>query len=71
MLGTSGFYAIALSIILTSVVLTVIASMIAVVTNADVKSRVAKTLFISLGAAAISILLGSFVRNTLKIQIPG
>lgn len=69
MAGYSGFYGIAASIAITAVVLTVVASTIAVITDVSIKRRVASTLAITLGIAALTILIGYLARVQFGISI--
>ena len=69
LLGIGGAVGIIYSVISTAIVLTVVATLIAIVTNRSVGRRVATTLLISLGAAAITILLGSYIRSVLHIIV--
>ncbi|MGC8537981.1 MAG: VIT1/CCC1 transporter family protein [Candidatus Micrarchaeia archaeon] len=68
-LGFGGIVGIAYSMALTAVVLAIVAALIAVVTNKSISRRVATTLAISLGAAAVTILLGAYVRQVLHISV--
>lgn len=69
MAGYGGFYGIAASIAITAAVLTVVASTIAVITDVSIKRRVASTLLITLGIAALTILIGYLARVQLGITI--
>ena len=68
-LGYLGYSAMAISIILTAVVLTFTSSLIALASDKSIVRAVAKTLLISLGVAAITILLGSYVRSAFHITV--
>ncbi|MDE1857059.1 MAG: VIT1/CCC1 transporter family protein [Candidatus Micrarchaeota archaeon] len=67
--GYTGAVGIVLSIISTSIVLAVASSLISIISGTSIKTRVVKSLLISLGAAAVTILLGYFARTTLHISI--
>jgi len=67
--GLGGYYGIAIAIILTAIVLSIVASLIAIVSGVSIKSNIAKTLIISIGSAFITITLGAFARSILHITI--
>ena len=68
-LGYSGIFAIFSSIVLTAIVLIIIASLIALITDTSIKRKIGMTLAISLGAAAATIILGYAARSLLKISV--
>ncbi|MGC8652230.1 MAG: VIT1/CCC1 transporter family protein [Candidatus Micrarchaeia archaeon] len=68
-LGAGGYYGIAISIILTATVLSVVASLVALVSSISIKRNIAKTLAISIGSAFITIALGAYARSVLHITI--
>ncbi|MCL4379389.1 MAG: VIT1/CCC1 transporter family protein [Candidatus Marsarchaeota archaeon] len=68
-LGYSGAVGIVSAIILTSIVLTITSSMIALASDKSIIKSVAKTLVLSLGAAVATIILGSYVRMVFHITI--
>lgn len=68
-LGIGGFNGIAISIILTAIVLVFTSSVIAVFSNQSIPKRVLESLAISLGAAAATIALGVYARFALHITI--
>ena len=67
--GYTSFVGIASAIIITSIVLTVTSSLIALASDKSIAKSVAKTLLISLGVAAATILIGSYVRATFHITV--
>ncbi len=67
--GAGGVYAIASAIILTSVMLTIASTIIAIVSGTSITKRIAKTLLISIGVALVTILLGTFARHSLHLII--
>ncbi len=67
--GYSGAAGIATAIILTSIVLVITSSMIALASDRSIARSVGKTLAFSLGAAVITILLGTYVRMAFHITI--
>ncbi|MEM0149349.1 MAG: VIT1/CCC1 transporter family protein [Candidatus Micrarchaeaceae archaeon] len=69
LLGIGGAAGIIYSVLLTAIVLTIVAALIAIVTNRNVGKRIATTLLISLGAAAVTILLGAYIRSVLHISV--
>lgn len=68
-LGVVGYTGITAAIILTSIVLAITSSLIALATDKSVIRSVSKTLIISLGVAAITILLGAYIRATFHITV--
>ncbi|MEM3227521.1 MAG: VIT1/CCC1 transporter family protein [Candidatus Micrarchaeaceae archaeon] len=68
-LGMSGAIGIALSILFTMVVLSIVSSAIAVLSGQSIAKRVAESLLISLGAASATILLGFYARYALHIVV--
>ncbi len=69
MAGYSGAVGIAMSVLITALVLTMVASTIAVITDVSIKRRVASTLLITLGIAALTIVIGYFARVWLGLSI--
>jgi VIT1/CCC1 family predicted Fe2+/Mn2+ transporter len=67
--GSIGYTGIIIAIILTSIVLTLTSSLIALASDRSIAKSVAKTLLLSLGAAAATILLGAYVRATFHITV--
>lgn len=67
--GLGGYAGIAASVIITSIVLIVISTLISIVSDSSIIGRVLKTLAISLGAAAITILIGFYARVVLHIYL--
>lgn len=67
--GASGTYGIALSLILTSAVLSVTATVIAVISGISIRRNVLKSLAISLGAAVVTIIIGAYARIYLHLAI--
>jgi len=68
-LGISGAYGIAYSILFTTLVLAIVSSMIAILSDQSVAKRVTESIILSLGAASITILLGLYARYALHITI--
>ncbi len=68
-IGYSGYMGIVMSIVFTAIVLTFTSSMIAIASDKSIARAVSKTLLISLSVAAITILLGSYVRATFHITV--
>ncbi len=68
-LGFLGYTAIILSIVFTAIVLIFTSSFIAKASNKSIPKAIAKTLLISLGVAAVTILLGAYVRSAFHITI--
>ncbi len=64
--GIGGAYGILISVVLTMIVLSTTAALIAIITNVSIKRRVIKTLLISLGATSVTIMLGYFARFVLN-----
>ncbi len=67
--GMSGAGAIAISVLFTVMALTVISMIISIVSNSDMLKRTTRTLMISLGAAAITIILGYYARTAFNLSI--
>ncbi|MEM0148975.1 MAG: VIT1/CCC1 transporter family protein [Candidatus Micrarchaeaceae archaeon] len=67
--GIGGMSGIAASIILTAIVLMLTSTLIAVLSNESISKRVAESLLISLGAAAVTIALGFYARYALHIIV--
>ena len=67
--GIKGYLGIVAAIVLTAIVLSVVASLIAVISSISIKRNVLKTLTISIGSALITIALGAFARSVLHITI--
>ena len=67
--GAGGYYGIAISIMLTAAVLSIVASLVALVSGISIKSNILKTLFISIGSAFVTIALGAYARSVLHITI--
>ena len=67
--GATGYVAIGLSILVTAIVLTIVSSIISVVSDTPVLERIAKTLLITLGISAITIMLGIYTRTYLHLSI--
>lgn len=67
--GLGGFAGIVGSIIITSAALVIISTLIAIVSNTSIVGRVLKTLGISLGAAALTILIGFYARMVLHVSV--
>ena len=68
-LGLGGAAAIIASIVVTSIVLIFTSSLIALASDKSVIKSIAKTLALSLGAAIVTIILGTYVRATFHITI--
>jgi VIT1/CCC1 family predicted Fe2+/Mn2+ transporter len=69
LLGMSGTGAVAVAVLLTMAALTVISAIISIVSNSDMLKRITRTLMISLGAAAITIILGYYARTAFNLAI--
>ncbi len=67
--GIGGAYGIIYAILLTSAVLAVTSSVIAVLSGQSISKRVAESLLISLGAASATIILGFYARYALHIIV--
>ncbi len=65
--GLTGYYAIVLAIVVTAIVLSVASTIIAVVSDTSISKRIFKTLLISLGIAAITIIIGMYARTVLHL----
>ncbi|MDE1869015.1 MAG: VIT1/CCC1 transporter family protein [Candidatus Micrarchaeota archaeon] len=68
-LGFGGYYGIIGSIIITAIVLTIVSSLISVVSDTSIARRVARTLSISLGIAAVTIIIGVIARHVLHLVV--
>lgn len=69
MFGVSEVFGIITSIVLTSIVLSVVSVIIALIGDTSISKRIAKTLTLSIGAALITITLGIFARMILHLAI--
>ncbi|MGC8567979.1 MAG: VIT1/CCC1 transporter family protein [Candidatus Micrarchaeia archaeon] len=67
--GIQIYKATALAAILTAILLSASSSIIALLTDTDAKKRITKTLLISMGAAAITFILGYYCRVALRLPI--
>jgi vacuolar iron transporter family protein len=67
--GLSGFGGIAFSIVITSLVLAFTATFVSVMSNKSISRNITETLLISLGAAAVTILIGYYARAALHLTI--
>ncbi|MDE1865218.1 MAG: VIT1/CCC1 transporter family protein [Candidatus Micrarchaeota archaeon] len=67
--GMSGLTAIAVSILVTAVVLAITSTLLSIVSDTSILGRLAKTLLITLGIAAITITLGLFARYFLHVTL--
>ncbi len=67
--GASGIYAIITSIILTSISLSIVSIIIALISDTSISKRVTKTLILSIGAAAVTITLGTIARSVFHLGI--
>ncbi|MCL5430469.1 MAG: VIT1/CCC1 transporter family protein [Candidatus Marsarchaeota archaeon] len=67
--GFAGVSGIAIAIISTAIILTVTSTLISIVGRSSILGRVSKTLLISLGIAAITIVIGYYARSVLNIPI--
>ncbi len=68
-LGFSGTPGIMLSVVITAIALTVISTIIAVISDTSIFVRVSRTLLISLGIAAITILIGVYARAVMHLPV--
>lgn len=68
-LGMSGIWAIASAIVLTVVVLAITATLLSIVSDTPILKRVSKTMIITLGITAITIILGFYARHYLHLLI--
>jgi VIT1/CCC1 family predicted Fe2+/Mn2+ transporter len=68
-LGMSGIWAVASAIVLTVAVLVVTATLLAIVSDTPILKRVSKTVIITLGITAITIVLGFYARHYLHLSI--
>ena len=69
LLGFGGYYALALSIIITALVLILVSILISIVSDTSIAKRIRSTLLISLGIVAITIIIGIYARNVLHLSI--
>jgi VIT1/CCC1 family predicted Fe2+/Mn2+ transporter len=67
--GIGGYHGIMLSILVTALVLIIVSTLIAIVSDVKISHSMTKTLIISLGAVAVTMLLGSYARSVLHINI--
>ncbi|MEM3181341.1 MAG: VIT1/CCC1 transporter family protein [Candidatus Micrarchaeaceae archaeon] len=67
--GLGGILGITAAIILTAFILSFSSSLIAIVSDESIAKRVAESLLISLGAAAVTIAIGSYARYVLHIIV--
>ncbi len=67
--GINGYFGIAISLIVTAIVLSIVASIISIISNKSISKSITKTLIISMGAAAVTIILGYYARVFLHITI--
>jgi vacuolar iron transporter family protein len=67
--GLSGFVGIAFSIVITSMVLAFTATFVSIMSNKSISRNITETLLISLGAAAVTILIGYYARAALHLTI--
>jgi VIT1/CCC1 family predicted Fe2+/Mn2+ transporter len=65
----SGIAGIGSAIVLTAAVLAVTSTLLSIVSDTPILKRVAKTLLITLGIAAVTITLGLFARYFLHVSI--
>ncbi len=68
-IGISGTIAIILAIAATAVIVIITSAVIAVLNNDSIPKRVAEALLISIGAASVAIMLGTYARMALHISI--
>ncbi len=68
-LGLNGYYAIAISVIITGIVLGIVSTIISIVSDTGIRRRIFRTLLISLGIVAVTITLGIYARAVLHINI--
>ncbi len=68
-LGASGYVGIIESVISVAIVLSIASTMIAVISDTSIKTRIVEMLAVSLGAAAVTALIGFTVRTILGIAI--
>lgn len=66
-LGITGYVAIALSVVVTAIVLSIASTIIALLSDTSITKRTLKTLAISLGIAAITIIIGMYARTVLHL----
>ncbi len=67
--GFVGFTGIALAILATAIVLTITSAIIAIISDNHIGKMVGKTLLISLGIAAITIIIGAYARSVLMLPV--
>ncbi len=67
--GISGYLGVAISLVITAIVLSIVASIISVISDKSIPKSIMKTLLISMGAAAVTIILGYYARVFLHIAI--
>ncbi|MEM0159772.1 MAG: VIT1/CCC1 transporter family protein [Candidatus Micrarchaeaceae archaeon] len=67
--GIGGISGIALAMVLTAIVLLFTSTLIAILSNESISRRVAESLLISFGAAAVTITLGFYARYVLHILV--
>jgi len=65
--GIVGYFGILLSIIATAAALTVVSALISIVSNTGMKSRIVKSLLISLGIAMVTMAIGVFAHDVLHV----
>ncbi len=68
-LGMSGYKGIIASAILVVIALSIVSTVVAVISDTDIKHRVTEMLAISLGAAVVTILLGATIRYYFGVSI--
>ncbi len=68
-IGLSGYAGVITAVVLTSIVLSVVSVIIALISDISITRRVAKTLLLSISAAAITIALGTYARYALHLVI--
>ena len=67
--GYGGYSGIALSIIITAGVLTLVSTMISIISSTSIRGRLIRTLAISLGIAGFTMLIGIYARTVLNLPI--
>ncbi|HVC58688.1 MAG TPA: VIT1/CCC1 transporter family protein [Candidatus Acidoferrales bacterium] len=67
MFGLAGAWGVLGSIVLTGIVLSFVAALISIVSDTSIRRRVLRTLAISLGIAAVTIIIGLVARSVLNI----
>ncbi len=68
MFGLSGFAGILASIVLVSIALVIASTIIALISNTSIKTRIAEMLIISLGTAFVTIILGTILKQHFGIS---